>query len=128
MAVSPAYVFYGRYSIHESWLVLFSILFFWGWIGLWQKGTRRFLFAVLAAATGMILTKETYIIHIGSFLLAGLVLATWQKFLPSHPEIPVARQLWSWRDLPMAARARHLDNRFLLLGNIPGLPALSRPL
>ena len=35
MALSPAYVFYGRYSIHESWLVFFSSLFLWGVLGLW---------------------------------------------------------------------------------------------
>src|SRR5205814_7836474 len=28
MAVSPGFVFYGRYSIHEAWLVLFTMLFF----------------------------------------------------------------------------------------------------
>src|SRR5215510_4703608 len=28
MAVSPGFVFYGRYSIHEVWLLLFTILFF----------------------------------------------------------------------------------------------------
>ena len=38
MAVSPAYVFYGRYSIHESWLVFFSTLFLWGVLGLWKSG------------------------------------------------------------------------------------------
>src|ERR1043165_6837901 len=27
MAVSPGFVFYGRYSIHEVWLLLFSMLF-----------------------------------------------------------------------------------------------------
>jgi uncharacterized protein (TIGR03663 family) len=125
MAASPAYVFYGRYSIHESWLVLFSILFFWGWLGLWQQGTRRFLFAVLAAATGMILTKETYIIHIGSFLLAGLVLATWQKLSPSHPKIPVARQLWSWRDLANGGGIAVLTIVFFYSGTFLDFSALA---
>ena len=30
MTVSPAFVFYGRYSIHEVWLVLFSMMFIVG--------------------------------------------------------------------------------------------------
>ena len=51
MAVSPAYVFYGRYSIHESWLVLFSLVFCWGLLGLWTKGERRFLLMLFAGAT-----------------------------------------------------------------------------
>ncbi len=99
MAVSPAYVFYGRYSIHESWMVLFSILLLWAVLGLWEKGERRFLATLVLALTGMILTKETYIVQIGCLVLAGLVLWGWQKLLPSRPPLPVARQLWSWRDL-----------------------------
>src|SRR5690242_8326711 len=35
MAVSPGFVFYGRYSIHEIWLVFFSMLFLLGILGLW---------------------------------------------------------------------------------------------
>src|SRR5437764_4328673 len=39
MAVSPGFVFYGRYSIHEVWLVLFSMLLILGLLGLWKAGT-----------------------------------------------------------------------------------------
>ena len=65
MALSPAYVFYGRYSIHESWQVLFSILLLHAVLGLWQTGARKHLFLLAASITGMILTKETYVLHIG---------------------------------------------------------------
>ena len=34
MAISPGFVFYGRYSIHEVWLLLFSMLFILGLLGL----------------------------------------------------------------------------------------------
>ena len=37
MAVSPGFVFYGRYSIHEIWLQLFTMLFILGVIGLWRS-------------------------------------------------------------------------------------------
>src|SRR5438105_4354927 len=40
MALSPGFVFYGRYSIHEVWLVLFTMLFFYGLFGLWKSGTE----------------------------------------------------------------------------------------
>jgi uncharacterized protein (TIGR03663 family) len=125
MAVSPAYVFYGRYSIHESWLVLFSILVFWGWLGLWEKGERRFLFALLAGTAGMILTKETYIVHIGSFLLAGLVLVALQKLLPSRPAVPIARQLWSWKDLACGAGLAIFVTVFFYSGTFMDFSALS---
>jgi len=65
MAVSPGFIFYGRYAIHEVWLLLFSMLFVLGLIGLWKVGTRGYLWCVGVGITGMILTKETYIIHIG---------------------------------------------------------------
>jgi uncharacterized protein (TIGR03663 family) len=125
MALSPAYVFYGRYSIHETWLVFFSSLFLWGVLGLWRTGERRFLFALLAAAAGMILTKETYLLHAGSFLLAGLVLWSWQKLLPSQPQLPVAQQQWTWKDLGNGATLALLAIIFLYSGTFLNFPALS---
>ena len=65
MAISPGFIFYGRYSIHEVWLLLFSMLFVLGLLGLWRFGTRGYLWCVGVGVAGMILTKETYIIHIG---------------------------------------------------------------
>jgi uncharacterized protein (TIGR03663 family) len=124
MAVSPAYIFYGRYSIHESWQVLFSILFLWGWLGLWRNGERRFLFALVAGTTGMILTKETYVIHIGSFLLAGAALSLLQRVLPSRPPMPLARQRWSWADLARASALAVLVIVFFYSGTFLDFTAL----
>ena len=98
IAVSPGFVFYGRYSIHESWMVLFSILFLWGILGLWQTGSRRHFFTTVLAAAGLVLTKETYLLHIGCYFLAGLVLAGWQRIQPSRPAQRHADQLWSRDD------------------------------
>jgi uncharacterized protein (TIGR03663 family) len=125
MALSPGYVFYGRYSIHESWLAFFSSLFLWAVLGLWEKGERRFLFALLAAASGMILTKETYVVHIGSFLLAGLVLWLWQKLLPSQPHLPVAPQQWAGKDLGNGLGFALLAIIFFYSGTFLDFPALS---
>jgi uncharacterized protein (TIGR03663 family) len=70
MAVSPAFVFYGRYSIHEVWLVLFSMMFILGLLGLWRFGRTGYLWCAGMGLTGMILTKETYSIHVACALLA----------------------------------------------------------
>src|SRR5207302_296582 len=70
MAVSPAMVFYGRYAIHETWMLFFLLLAAWGLPGLWRFGERRFLWASALGITGLILTKETYVIHLAAFLLA----------------------------------------------------------
>ena len=99
LAISPAFVFYGRYSIHESWQVLFSILLLHGVLGLWQSGERRHLVACALSITGLILTKETYVLHIGCFALAIPVLWLWQKVVPSQPALAVARQQWTREDI-----------------------------
>src|SRR5437016_11427822 len=70
MAVSPGFIFYGGYSIHEVWLQLFSMLFILGLLGLWKFGTATYLWCVGMGIAGMILTKETYIIHLGCALIA----------------------------------------------------------
>lgn len=98
MAVSPGMVFYGRYSIHESELVFFLILMAWGLAGLWQFGTREYLWALGLGLTGTILTKETYFIHLGCFVLAALTLRLFEKLSPSAP-LPYATRQWEWGDL-----------------------------
>src|SRR5438874_1893749 len=74
MAVSPGAVFYGRYAIHESWLVFFLILAVWGAAGLWKFGESNYLWALTFGLTGAVLTKETYVVHVGCFLLAAACL------------------------------------------------------
>jgi uncharacterized protein (TIGR03663 family) len=99
LAISPAFVFFSRSSIHESWQALFSILLLHSLLGLWQSGERGHLRTCAFAITGLILTKETYILHLGCFALAIPVLWLWQKVVPSRPEWPVARQQWTRQDL-----------------------------
>ena len=76
MAISPGMVFYGRYSIHETWLLFFLMLTAWGLPGLWRFGERRFLWATALGVTGQILTKETYAIHLIAFVLALIGLSS----------------------------------------------------
>ncbi|MEP6936573.1 MAG: flippase activity-associated protein Agl23 [Chthoniobacterales bacterium] len=98
MAVSPGFIFYGRYSIHEVWLLLFSMLFILGLLGLWKFGTPGYLWCAGMGLSGMVLTKETYIIHLGCAAVA--VLATWvsNKITPVKDARP-AQQTWSYLDL-----------------------------
>jgi uncharacterized protein (TIGR03663 family) len=94
MAISPGFVFYGRYSIHEVWLLIFSLLFILGLLGLWRRGTVDYLWCVGMGVTGMILTKETYIIHIGCALVAAFV--TWLSHqITPLPDAKPARQTWT---------------------------------
>ena len=102
MAVSPGMTFYGRYSIHESWLLLFLLITVWGILGLWTQGKRKYLWAVVMGATCMILTKETYAIHLVSLLLAFPTLWIFERIFPSS-SAPFARQHWNRRDLLQAS-------------------------
>ncbi len=99
LALSPAFVFYGRTSIHESWQVLFSIVLFHGILGLWKNGARHSLVVTTVGMTGLILTKETYLLHVGCALIAGGVLWLWQKAIPSRPPHAIPSMKWSKSDL-----------------------------
>lgn len=100
LALSPGYVFYERYSIHETWLVLFLMLAVWGIFGLCEKGDRISIAAALGGITGMVLTKETYIIHLLSMVLAFGCLKIWERFIAaSEPPLRIVSQTWSRTDL-----------------------------
>ncbi len=99
LTVSPAYVFYQRYSIHETWLALFLILAYWALCRLCAGRDRRATACLVAAGTGLVLTKETYIIHGAAAFLAGALL------------ILDAR----WRQMPVGLPWRRFDRQALLL-------------
>ncbi|MBN8710875.1 MAG: glycosyltransferase family 39 protein [Verrucomicrobia bacterium] len=115
MALSPAYVFSGRYTI---------LMTCWGILGLWRDGTRQYLFAVVAGVCGMILTKETYVMHAAAFVLAGLTLWGWQYISPSRPAQAIARQVWTRRDLAASVGLAVLAIVFFYSGNFLDFPGL----
>src|SRR5437763_9997448 len=80
MAVSPGFVFYGRYSIHEVWILFFTMLFVFGLFGLWKIGTAKYLWCAGMGLTGMILSKETYILHVLCAIIALPVCAVSNSF------------------------------------------------
>ena len=99
LAVSPAAVFYGRYAIHESWLVLALMITTIGLLGLWKEGGRRELASVVGGVAMMLLLKETAVIHLGCFVIAAGCLILWQRIVPSRPPLAIAPQRWNSKDL-----------------------------
>ena len=87
MAISPGFIFYDRYSIHESWLVLFLIVTFWGILGISTSREPKYFWGFLLGLTGMILTKETYIIHLAAFAAAGLFALIWSRSCRREPRV-----------------------------------------
>jgi uncharacterized protein (TIGR03663 family) len=100
MAISPGFVFYGRYAIHEVWLAFFSIMFILGLFGLWKFGRLNYLWYAGMGLTGMILTKETYAIHVACAVLAIPTLGA-SYALSRVPDAKRAKQTWTWIDLAM---------------------------
>jgi uncharacterized protein (TIGR03663 family) len=71
LAISPGMVYFSRDAIHEMWLPFFALLATYGGFGL-ATGERqlRDLWCVAAGLTGMVLTKETYLLHFIAALLS----------------------------------------------------------
>lgn len=129
LAVSPAAVFYGRYAIHETWVVLALMILTYGLLGLWQEGSRRDLALCFAGATLLLLLKETAVIHLACFGLAALFLLFWQKIVPSAPPTPAACRVWKERDAAIFLGASVLVLVFFYSGtflNWQGVPDFFR--
>ena len=92
LAVSPAMVFVSRYVIHETWMLLFCMMTAFGVLEIWARRLRTGCWWLWAGLTGMILTKETYIIHLTAFLLAWPTWWAFRRWLapdePAGPETP----------------------------------------
>ncbi len=95
LTLSPAAVFYGRYSIHESSVVFSLMLFTLGLFGIWKIGDRYSLWMSIAGGTLLLLLKETALIHFGCFVLAALCLL----FLDKNIFCSIVTQQWRRHDL-----------------------------
>jgi uncharacterized protein (TIGR03663 family) len=100
MAVSPGFVFYGRYSIHEVWILFFTMLFFIGLFGLWKSGSANYLWCAGMGITGMILSKETYILHVACTIIAAGV-CYFSTYFSKLDDAERAEQTWTYVDLAM---------------------------
>jgi uncharacterized protein (TIGR03663 family) len=124
LALSPAMVFYGRYAIHESWLVLALLITTRGLMGLWKEGGRRDLIIVFSGVTLMLLLKETAVIHLACFVLAGGAFLIWERLVPSRPMLTFAPRRWSMTDLAWCGGLSLLALIFFYSGtflNFPGV-------
>jgi uncharacterized protein (TIGR03663 family) len=90
MALSPGFVFYGRYAIHETLFVLAQIVFVYfriGWIKAQSSDDRlRAAYGLALAVVVLISTKETFVIFLGTWLIAELALRWGYRLIPGAPE------------------------------------------
>jgi uncharacterized protein (TIGR03663 family) len=69
-AVSPGFVFFSRYFIHEILFVFFSLGIIVAWLRYHDTGKPRYLMLASASAAMLFATKETWIITAGVWLIA----------------------------------------------------------
>jgi uncharacterized protein (TIGR03663 family) len=79
VAVSPAFVFYSRYFIHEMPFVFFTLGLVVAALRFRESGAASDLLLAAAAAAMMFATKETAFISVGTLCLAWLTAVTWER-------------------------------------------------
>jgi uncharacterized protein (TIGR03663 family) len=86
IAVSPAFVFYGRYAIHETLLILFQVVFSYGFC-MWkfEKNTRAIPLMV-AGVFGSFCTKETFFIFFACWTLSYGIILLHNRYLSRIPD------------------------------------------
>jgi uncharacterized protein (TIGR03663 family) len=96
LAVSPAFVFYSRYFIHEILLVFFTLLALAAGWRYWQS---RKIGWVLLAGAGLGLmdaTKETFVITLGAAVVAVSLNQAWNRLLDASGRPVKAPRLNPW--------------------------------
>ena len=120
-AISPAMVFYSRYAIHETWLPFFTVLAVYGGFGIVRReGRAGDLWAFGIGIAGMILTKETYLVHWVAALLALVAMRCLDFLVPlaQRAQRPRPADLFSGRtpeaDVAAVSRHAYFSNRQIL--------------
>ena len=73
LSLSPALVFYARYSIHESLLLFGFSIWFYGCIELLVKASQKALWLLAIGLAVMATTKETFLIFVINSVIAFLI-------------------------------------------------------
>ena len=95
-SVSPAFVFYSRYYIHEMLLVFFAFLTL---VAGWRYWRSRKIWWALLAGIGLGLmhaTKETFVITLAAAALALVLNQIWNRLLDGSGSPVPARRLNLW--------------------------------
>jgi uncharacterized protein (TIGR03663 family) len=80
-AVSPGFVFFSRYFIHEILFVFFTLGIVVAWLWYGETGKQRYLMLASASAAMLFATKETWIITVGVWLIALPCTVVWLRLL-----------------------------------------------
>ena len=105
LAVSPGMTFYSRYGIHETELFFFSLVALHGFFRFRALRDKISVWLIGLGITGMVITKETFIVHLICFGLACLCLWLYEKVVPSkNSTAPLIKASKGKRKAPQAAQ------------------------
>ncbi|HET9281760.1 MAG TPA: flippase activity-associated protein Agl23 [Candidatus Angelobacter sp.] len=79
--VSPGFVYFSRYFIHEILFVFFTLGVIVAWLWYRETGKQRYLMLASASAAMLYATKETWIITVAVWLIAIPCTAIWMRLL-----------------------------------------------
>ncbi|MDP3920265.1 MAG: TIGR03663 family protein [Candidatus Omnitrophota bacterium] len=103
LAVSPGMVFYSRYAIHESAFLFFSLLCISGILRLYAEGDKTSLWYLGAGISGMVVLKETFLIHLAAMGLSLVTCKSLEATLPTREGFSLARRSFSRQDISKVA-------------------------
>jgi uncharacterized protein (TIGR03663 family) len=107
--VSPGFVFFSRYFIHEILFVFFSLGVIVAWLWYRDTGKPRYLMLASASAAMLFATKETWIITAAVWLIAIPCTMIYLRLRKRSDKIP------RWLPDPAAVSASHGSARKLYL-------------
>ncbi|NDG84394.1 MAG: TIGR03663 family protein [Proteobacteria bacterium] len=91
LAISPALVFYSRYSIHETGFALLCIVFFRLWLEIREGGWNRRRLILLALVTGLMASmKENFVIFGAALGFAEILVSV----LEAKATLPLRKDFW----------------------------------
>ena len=85
LAVSPAMIFYSRYTIHEMEFMLSCILFFYYWLNTRNDGfTRKNCIGLGVSLGAMACLKENFVLYVACLGIAEGFARLYERFYPSQ--------------------------------------------
>lgn len=100
MTISTGMIFYSRYAIHETELLFFSLLALLGYLRHQTKKDETSIWLVALGLSGMIVTKETFIVHLICFLIATACVKLYEKIQHQKPT-PKISKTYSGNDIQL---------------------------
>jgi uncharacterized protein (TIGR03663 family) len=124
LAISPAFVFYSRYAIHETLFILAQLLFSYGYFSWKSAPSKKALLMMSAGGVGLMTTKETFVFFFITWAIAAMfvdLLERWHPLTVPHSTAPPSASHVSLRSVVAALACVTLATLFIFTGSFQNL-------